>query len=73
MEKRTVLFTKTYLTPSKIYTEPVEYSGKTNLSGTKITGKWYIGETSGTFTLSRDKGQIPIARQRRAANDLQSA
>jgi len=62
-------FTKTYLTPSDYYNEPVEYVGKVSLTGNRISGRWYIGDASGAFTLTRDKVSSRRTKTRMVAND----
>ena len=62
-------FTKTYITKSDIYDQPVEYVGRVSASGHEISGQWFIGEIHGSFTLTRDKPSSGAAKTRMAAND----
>lgn len=70
VHKRDICLTKTYLNASDIYDEAVEYVGKVSLSGHRISGRWYIGDYSGTFGLKRDKGSLGRAKSLVIANDV---
>ena len=69
IHNRDFCFTKTYLTQSDHYNQPVEYVGKVHFSSNQISGHWHIGEVSGHFILTRDKVSIGRAKTRVAAND----
>jgi len=69
IHKRDFCFTKTYVTKSDYYNEPVEYVGKVSVSGNRISGRWHIGSVSGQFTLTRDKVSASRAESRVTAND----
>ena len=53
----------------KSHNQPVEYVGKVSISGNRISGRWFIGQASGQFTLTRDKVSPPRAKTRVTAND----
>jgi hypothetical protein len=69
IHKRDFCFTKTYVTRSEYYNQPVEYVGKVHLTGNRISGRWHIGEVSGNFSLTRDKVSAGRAKTRVAATD----
>ncbi len=71
VHKRDVAFTKTYVTTSEIYNQPVEYVGKIHASGDEISGQWFIGDIGGRFSLKRDKNSSRAAKTRTAANDAE--
>lgn len=69
IHKRDISFTKTYVTATDIYNEPVEYVGKVSVSGNRVSGRWYIGTVSGQFTLTRDRVSASRAKTRVTATD----
>jgi hypothetical protein len=69
IHKRDFCFTKTYVTKSDHYNEPVEYVAKVGLTGNRISGRWHIGQVSGLFSLTRDKVSHARAKTRVVAND----
>lgn len=70
IHKRDVCFTKSYITVSDIYNQPVEYVGKLGLMGNQISGRWFIGSFSGTFSLKRDRKSSNKVHARLVANDV---